>query len=242
MSEKKALIVYGGWDGHEPDLVAKRFKNILENEGVSVTLSQDLEAYSDLDFLKSLHLIVPIWTGGKLSGELCTNVSKAIASGVGMAGNHGGMCDAFRDNTEWQFITGGNWISHPGGLIDYKVNIIKNSSSPIVEGIEDFDVFSEQYYLHVDPAIEILATTRFPLHTYYHSSNKAIDMPVIWTKKWGHGRVFYSSLGHTDIVFEDSPASQELMRRGMLWAIEGKDIALERGLDPAVFESDAKMY
>ena len=159
-----------------------------------------------------------------------------------MAGNHGGMCDSFRENTEWQFITGGNWISHPGGLIDYKVNIVKNSSSPIVEGIEDFEVFSEQYYLHVDPAIEVLATTRFPLATYYHSSNKTIDMPVVWTKKWGHGRVFYNSLGHTDIVFDDAPASQELMRRGMLWAIEGKDIAVSRGLDSGVFESKAKMY
>lgn len=242
MSKKNALIVYGGWDGHEPELIAQRFKSILEEEGLNVILSDTLESYADLDFLKSLHLIVPIWTGGNLSGELCGNVSKALASGVGMAGNHGGMCDSFRENTEWQFITGGNWISHPGGLIDYKVNIIKNSSSPIVEGIEDFQVFSEQYYLHVDPAVEVLATTRFPLATYYHSSNKAIDMPVVWTKKWGHGRVFYNSLGHTDIVFEDAPASQELMRRGMLWAIEGKDIAVLRGLDAGVFESQAKMY
>ncbi|HOO25394.1 MAG TPA: ThuA domain-containing protein [Clostridiales bacterium] len=239
---KKALIVYGGWDGHDPELVAKRFSEILKNEGLRVDLSQTLDTYSDLDYLKSLHLIVPIWTGGKLDGALCTNVSKAVASGVGMAGNHGGMCDAFRENTEWQFITGGNWISHPGGLIDYKVNIVKNSSSPIVEGIEDFSVYSEQYYLHVDPAVEVLATTRFPLHTYYHCSNKPIDMPVVWTKKWGHGRVFYNSLGHTDNVFDDSPSSLELMRRGMLWAIEGKDIAIERKLDPSVFESSAKMY
>ncbi len=242
MSNKKALIVYGGWDGHEPELVAGRFKRILENEGIEVILSQTLESYNDIEFLKELHLIVPIWTGGQLSGELCNNVSKAVASGVGMAGNHGGMCDSFRENTEWQFITGGNWISHPGGMIDYKVNIVKNSSSQIVEGIEDFEVFSEQYYLHVDPAVEVLATTRFPLQTYYHCSNKPVDMPVVWTKKWGHGRVFYNSLGHTDIVFEDSPASQELMRRGMLWAIEGKDIAIERGLDASIFESKAKMY
>ncbi len=242
MSKKKALIVYGGWDGHEPELVANRFKCILENEGLHVTLSQTLETYSDFEFLMNLHLIVPIWTGGNLSGELCKNVSKAVASGVGIAGNHGGMCDSFRENTEWQFITGGNWISHPGGMINYKVNLVKNSSSPIVEGIDDFEVFSEQYYLHVDPAVDVLATTRFPLETYYHSSNKPIDMPVVWTKKWGHGRVFYNSLGHTDIVFEDAPASQELMRRGMLWAIEGRDIAIERKLDSSVFESKAKIY
>jgi len=242
MGKKNALIVYGGWDGHEPDLVAARFKAILENEGLEVTLSDTLDAYADLEMLKSLHLIVPIWTGGKLSGELCGNISKAVASGVGMAGNHGGMCDSFRENTEWQFITGGNWISHPGGLIDYTVNIVKNSSSPIVEGIDDFRVFSEQYYLHVDPAVEVLATTRFPLETYYHCSNKPVDMPVVWTKKWGHGRVFYNSLGHTDIVFEDAPEAQELMKRGMLWAIEGKDIAISKGLDSSAFESNKKMY
>jgi type 1 glutamine amidotransferase len=159
-----------------------------------------------------------------------------------MAGNHGGMCDAFRENVEWQFITGANWVSHPGGIVDYTVEICRNSSSPIVEGLENFHVRSEQYYLHVDPAIEVLATTRFPNIRYYHAANKAIDMPVAWTKKWGHGRVFYCSLGHTDNVFDDSPTAQEIMRRGFLWAIEGKDIAIERKLDPKDFENTAKMY
>lgn len=242
MPRKQALIVWGGWDGHEPDKVAARFQRILENEGLEVCVSDTLDAFADAERLMGLHLIVPIWTGGNLAGELCRNVSAAVAAGTGLAGNHGGMCDAFRENVEWQFMTGANWVSHPGGLIDYTVEIRKNSSSPIVEGIEDFPVHSEQYYLHVDPAIEVLATTRFPLATYYHSANKAIDMPVVWTKKWGHGRVFYSSLGHTDNVFDDSPASEEIMRRGMLWAIEGKDIAVARGLDPSVFENSAKMF
>jgi type 1 glutamine amidotransferase len=240
--KKKALIVKGGWNGHEPDQVGARFKKILENEGLEVTVADKLEAFSDLEMLMGLHLIVPIWTGGNLSGELCKNVSKAVAAGVGMAGNHGGMCDAFRENVEWQFITGGNWVSHPGGICDYTVEIRRNSSSSIVEGLKDFHVRSEQYYLHVDPAVEILATTRFPNVTYYHSANKAIDMPVVWTKKWGHGRVFYSSLGHTDSVFVESPTSEEIMRRGFLWAIEGRDIAIERKLDPREFENTAKMF
>lgn len=242
MGKKKALIVQGGWDGHEPELVSARFKKILENEGISVTLSDNLEAFADPEALMNLHLIIPVWTMGELDGKLCGNVSGAVASGVGLAGNHGGMCDAFRNNTEWQFMTGGNWVSHPGGIIDYKVEVNKSSSSPIVEGIEDFDVKSEQYYLHVDPAIDVLATTRFPSALYYHCSNRPVDMPVVWTKKWGHGRVFYSSLGHTDNVFDDSPSAQELMRRGFLWAIEGKDIALERGLDASTYFSSAKMY
>ena len=241
--KKKALIVQGGWDGHEPQLVSARFKRILEEEGLEVELYDDLtQAFGDPEKLMGLHLIIPVWTGGKLDGDLCRNVSEAVASGVGLAGNHGGMCDAFRENTEWQFMTGGNWVSHPGGICDYTVEVIRNSSSPIVEGIEDFTVHSEQYYLHVDPAVDVLATTRFPNVPFYHLSNKSCDMPVVWTKKWGHGRVFYSSLGHTDNVFDNSPASEVLMRRGFLWAIEGKDIAIERKLDPSVFASQAKNY
>lgn len=240
--KKQALIVWGGWSGHEPDKVAARFAKILETEGLEVTISDTLESFSDYEKLLSLHLIIPIWTGGELDRDCTKNVSEAVARGVGMAGNHGGMCDAFRTNTEWQFITGGNWVSHPGGLIDYKVEVVKNSSSPIVEGIDDFMVHSEQYYLHCDPAVDVLATTRFPNANYYHCSNKPFDMPVVWTKKWGHGRVFYSSLGHTDNVFDDAPAAQEIMRRGMLWAIRGRDIAIEQNLDPEVFSNKAKNY
>ena len=214
----------------------------MEKHGYTCTISDTLSVLDDAEALLKLDLIVACWTMGTIDHKYVQNVSRAVGAGVGLAGCHGGMCDAFRENVEWQFMTGANWVSHPGGIIDYTVEIRRNSSSPIVEGIEDFHVCSEQYYLHVDPAIEILATTRFPQATYYHSANKAIDMPVVWTKKWGHGRVFYSSLGHTDNVFDDSPASEEIMRRGMLWAIEGKDIAVERGLDPSVFENSAKMF
>jgi type 1 glutamine amidotransferase len=139
-------------------------------------------------------------------------------------------------------MTGGQWVSHPGGDgIEYTVNI-RHGSSPIVEGLEDFPVCSEHYYLHVDPAIEVLATTRFPIVNYYHISNKPIDMPVAWTKMWGNGRVFYNSLGHHDDVFEKSPNAEILMERGMLWAAQGKVYAEEHGLTTERFENKAKMY
>lgn len=168
--------------------------------------------------------------------------SKAVASGVGLAGCHGGMCDSFRQDTEWQFMTGGQWVSHPGGDgIDYMVNI-RHGSSPIVEGLEDFPVCSEHYYLHIDPSIEVLATTRFPLVHYYHISNKPVDMPVAWTKFWGNGRVFYTSLGHHDDVFDKSPNAEVLMKRGMCWAGDGKQYAKEHHLTTERFENTAKMY
>lgn len=239
---RKALIFQGGWDGHEPELVSKRFASLLEKHGYEVTVTDTMDTLRDRDYVMSMDLIVPCWTGGDIPGECRENIVKAVAAGTGLAGCHGGMCDSFRNDTEWQFMTGGQWVSHPGGDgINYKVNV-RRGSSPIIEGIEDFDVCSEQYYLHVDPAVEVLATTRFPVATYYHAANKPIDMPVVWTKYWGLGRVFYCSLGHHDDVFVNSPSAEILMERGLVWAGEGKTYAKENSLDPERYENSAKMY
>ena len=239
---KKAWIVQGGWDGHEPKLTSKRFAGLLEKNGYEATIFDSLDCLGALEALMQVDLLVACWTMGEIKREYTVNVAKAVGAGMGLAGCHGGMCDAFRQDTEWQFITGGQWVSHPGGDgVEYMVNICKGSS-PIVEGLEDFPVCSEHYYLHVDPAIEVLATTRFPSVTYYHISNKPVDMPVAWTKFWGNGRVFYTSLGHHDDVFDKSPTAQVLMERGMLWAGEGKQYAIDHGLSTERFENQAKMY
>lgn len=238
---QKALIVWGGWDGHEPRQVTEVFQGILKENNFEVEVSDTTEAFADEAKLKALDLIVPVWTMGELSNDLTEPVAAAVAAGVGLAGCHGGMCDAFRENVLWQFITGGNWVAHPGGDgTEYQVSI-RNNSSILTEGIADFAVSSEQYYLHVDPAVEVLATTKFPTAHWYHSSNGVVDMPVVWTKRWGHGRVYYNSLGHHADIF-DIPEAKELMKRGFLWAAEGKKIAIEQHLDPKEFESTKKMF
>ena len=238
---KKALIFWGGWDGHEPEKVSKIFKGLLEKEDYSVEVSDSLEVLEEDGKLTDLDLLAPIWTMGEIKKEQVQAVSEAVANGTGLAGCHGGMCDAFRNNVLWQFITGGNWVSHPGGDgVEYTVNI-KNSSSPLVDGIRDFKVSSEQYYLHVDPAVEVLATTRFPVVHWFHSTNREMDMPVVWTKRWGHGRIYYNSLGHHADIF-DIPEAIELMRRGLVWAGEGKAITKAKGGSSEDFKSDKKMF
>ncbi|MBM7582515.1 type 1 glutamine amidotransferase [Caldicoprobacter guelmensis] len=224
--EKKALIVRGGWEGHQPVEVSELFRDILVEEGFEVEISETLDAFLNVEKLKSLHLIIPVWTMGKITDAQVGPVLEAVASGVGIAGCHGGMCDAFRECVQWQFMTGGQWVAHPGGDgVEYIVNI-KRGSSPIVEGIDDFTVRSEQYYVHIDPAIEVLATTRFPVVDGPHVANGHVDVPVIWTKRWGKGRVFYCSLGHHVDVLQMEPV-RTIMRRGFLWAAEGYDIAMQ---------------
>lgn len=234
MQNEKALIVQGGWQGHQPKEVSEIFRVVLEEEGFEVEVSDTLEAFADAEKLLGLDLIVPVWTMGEIDKQYAKNVSEAVQSGVGLAGCHGGMCDSFRNNVDWQFMTGGNWVAHPGNDgVEYVVNI-KGSTSPLVEGIEDFTVSSEQYYLHVDPAVEVLATTRFPIAEGPHSLNKAVDMPVVWTKRWGVGRVYYNSLGHQANII-DIPQVKLLMRRGFLWAAEGKTQASNKASATAAY-------
>jgi len=214
---RKALIVHGGWDGHQPKEVAEIFRHLLEGNGFSVEVSATLDSFNNLSALQSLSLIVPNWTMGTITNEQVNAVCTAVAAGVGIAGCHGGMCDAFRQSDQWQFMTGGQWVAHPGNDgVAYTVKITDHEH-PVTAGLSDIPVKSEQYYMHVDPAVKVLATTRFPTADGPHVGNGPVDMPVVWTKLYGKGRVFYCSLGHQANVFAQ-PAVLELMRRGFLWA------------------------
>ncbi|WP_322905145.1 ThuA domain-containing protein [Paenibacillus sp. SGZ-1009] len=216
--KKQALLVSGGWDGHQPKEVADIFADVLRNEGFEAEISYTLDAFLDEERLQSLNLIVPIWTMGEIKDEQLQPVLRAVQGGVGIAGCHGGMCDSFRNSVEWQFMTGSQWVAHPfNDGVDYEVNMVRTSSSPLIEGIPDFQVSSEQYYLHVDPVVDVLATTTFRKSEGAHSANGEIVMPVVYTKRWGEGKVFYNSLGHQANIF-DIPEAKELMRRGMVWA------------------------
>lgn len=213
--KRKALINWGGWDGHQPDKCAEIFRAVLEKEDFEVRVVHDLNVYAEKEYMDSLSLIVPIWTMSQITKEQEAGLLNAVKSGVGLAGWHGGMCDSFRVNTGYQFMTGGQWVAHPDNIIDYTVNIV-NHTDPITQDIPDFQMHSEQYFMHTDPGNEVLATTTF-------GDNKEAPwvkgtvMPVVWKRQWGQGRVFYSSLGHVAADF-DVPEAKEIQRRGMLWA------------------------
>lgn len=207
-------MVWGGWEGHEPRQCVERFAPFLREKGYEVTISDSLDSYLDKDLMNSLAVIVPVWTMGEITNEQFAGLRDAVASGVGLAGWHGGMCDSFRKNTEYQFLTGGQWVAHPGNIIDYTVNITRHDD-PIMEGLTDFHMHSEQYYLHTDPSNEVLATTTFDGKV--HGWIDGTVMPVVWKRRWDQGRVFYCSLGHVAADF-DVPQARTIVERGILWA------------------------
>ena len=211
---KKALMVWGGWEGHEPKQCVEIFAPLLQKAGFEVEIYNTLDIYTDESKMHSFDLISQVYTMSQISKEQEKGLLAAIRAGAGFAGWHGGMADAFRNNTEYQFMVGGQWVAHPGNIIDYEVNIVDHED-PITAGLSDFKMHSEQYYMHVDPSNEVLATTTFGGE--YAPWIEGTVMPVVWKRRWGEGKIFYASLGHGAADF-DVPEAREIVRRGLIWA------------------------
>lgn len=213
MAQKSALIVWGGWEGHTPKASAAVVADMLTRHGFDVTVADSTAAFAAPD-LGARDLIVPMITMSTIEKAELDNLTAAVRAGSGLAGCHGMMCDSFRNEPEYQFMTGGQWVSHPGNIIDYRVNITA-TDDPVMAGLSDFDYRSEQYYMHVDPSNRVLATTRFSGE--FLADVAGVVMPVVWQRHYGKGRVFYSALGHTSVEFA-VPEMATIFERGALWA------------------------
>ena len=213
-AKKKVLIVWGGWPGHQPKETVDVFAPWLSEQGFDVEISNSLDSYLDAEKMKGLSLIVQAITMGTITPQQERGLREAVRGGVGLAGWHGGLADSFRANTEYEFMVGGSWVAHPGNTIDYTVNITKRDD-PIMKGLADFRMKSEQYYMLVDPNDQVLATTTFS--GVAAPWIKGAVMPVAWKKLYGQGRVFNTTLGHVVSDF-DVPEARQIVQRGMLWA------------------------
>jgi len=217
--KKKALVVWGGWDGHTPEQSVKVFIPWLEKQGFAVEVSNTLDSYLDAEKTKSLSLIVQCWTMGRITGDQRKGLCEAVAGGAGLVGWHGGIIDSFREDTEYQFMTGGQWVAHPGGNIpSYEVKVV-DGKHEITRGIRDFVLKdSEQYYIHYDPGVHVLCTSTFSGEYGDKTQYKGgTVMPFAYTREWGRGRVFVACWGHTFKDFE-VPEALEIVRRALLWA------------------------
>jgi uncharacterized protein len=208
LKKKKALIVQGGWNGHQPLKTGRIIKKELEKNNFSVKLSGNLDVLLSED-LKNYDLLSTHWTMGEISGEQFAALSSAVRSGIGFAGYHGGMGDAFRNNTGFQTMVGGQFVGHPY-VGKYRV-YFDGEKHEITDGLKDFDVIpTERYYMHVDPANTVIATCR-------DGELGNIVMPVAWVKSYGLGRIYYNSLGH-DVDAVSQSEVKNFIVKGMIWA------------------------
>jgi uncharacterized protein len=212
MAVKRALVVRGGWEGHEPVAATDRYAKFLSTQDYDVSTASTLDAY--LDDLSGLDLIVQCWTMGTITSAQLDGLLAAVAAGTGLAGWHGGIVDAFRDQPYYHLLTGGQFVHHHKEFVDYVVHPV--AAHPIMAELEPFEVHSEQYYLHADPGNEVLATTEY-LPDPDRPGIGAPTMPVTWVRQHGAGRVFVTTIGHR-LADLELPPVDEMIRRGLLWA------------------------
>ena len=214
---RHALIVRGGWEGHVPVEATNRFIPFLESNGFEVEVSETLDAYLDAERMGAVDLVLQIWTMGEITQEQFEGLATAVRGGVGFAGWHGGIVDAFRNNPDYLQLTGGQFATHPGGFRPHSVSVVpERADHPIVEGLTTWDLDTEQYWILTDAYNDVLATTCYrpeegwPWH-------RDVVMPAVWTRQWGQGRVFVSTIGHK-LDDLDHPSVRTLTERGLLWA------------------------
>jgi uncharacterized protein len=193
----RALVTWGGWEGHRPEECAAWAAGLLRDHGFDVSVTDSLTPLLDPFAADELDLLVPVWSIADASNEELDALVALVARGTGLAAFHGAAA-TFRGHSGYHRVVGGQFVWHPDELA-YEVDLVDGSS---------FGVQTEQYYMHVDPANEVLATTRFEDGTV---------MPVAWRRQWGAGRVFYSSLGHAPEVLAQEPV-RALFETGALWA------------------------
>ena len=207
----RILILYGGWKGHQPTKMLNFIVETFLNEH-TVIKSDNLNTLNP-EALKNIDLIFPIWTYSELTNSQENALDQAIQNGMGVIAIHG-ITSAFQSSRLFKFIIGGQFVAHPRGLeATYEVCFTNND--PLVDGLSNFTITTEQYYLLVDPAVKVLATSVFKNSTIPWIDN--VKMPIAWKRNWNKGHVFYCSLGHT-VQDLQNPSIKTLIDRAILWA------------------------
>jgi type 1 glutamine amidotransferase len=214
---RHALVVRGGWEGHSPVEATDRFIPFLEEQGFTVDVQDSPAAYDDAEALLRTDLVLQCYTQGVATDQQVNNLSAAVKAGTGLAGWHGGIVDSFRGSPDYLHLTGGQWAAHPGDFVDYEVEVVEERKDhPIVEGLDRWKHHTEQYWVLTDDLNDVLVTTRFEA-TPDTPWRADLVVPAVWTRLWGRGKVFVSTLGHK-LEDLDVPQVRTLTERGLLWA------------------------
>ena len=229
MTRKKALVVRGGWEGHQPVKATELFLPFLESGGYDVRIEESTDVYADSAEMAATDLVVQCVTMSEITAEQVSGLSTAVTAGTGFTGWHGGIADSFRASSDYLHLVGGQFATHPGkepcerrggeedNFLPYTVTITElGREHPVTAGTEDFELHTEQYWVLHDDLIDVLATTTHPAQPW-QPWHRPVTSPAVWTRRWGAGRVVVTTPGHNLDVLEN-PNVRTVIERGMLWA------------------------
>jgi type 1 glutamine amidotransferase len=215
---RQVLVVRGGWEGHSPVEATERFIPHLKEHGFAVEVHDGPAVYADVERMATTDLVVQCYTQGEATDEQVLGLSAAVAAGTGLAGWHGGVCDSYRGSPDYLHLTGGQWAAHPGGFVPYDVRVLPDKADhELVAGLNPvWSLDTEQYWVLTDELNDVLATTTFGVRDDT-PWRREVTCPAVWTRVWGRGRVFVSTIGHK-LEDLDHPDVRTLTERGLLWA------------------------
>ncbi|GAA3638794.1 ThuA domain-containing protein [Kineosporia mesophila] len=224
---KRALIVRGGWEGHQPVAATELFIPFLESSGYDVTIAEKPAVYADAGLMGTIDLVVQCVTMSSIEKDEVAGLRAAVAAGCGLAGWHGGIADSYRDSADYLQLIGGQFACHPGrhpdervgdatdNFIPYRVDVVRDDH-PVTAGVPSFDLVTEQYWVLSDGLSDVLATTTLAAQPW-NEWTRPVTGPAVWTRQWGSGRVFVATPGH-DVDTLRVPSVRTLIERGLLWA------------------------
>jgi hypothetical protein len=213
---RRALIVRGGAEFHDPVGTTDSFLPFLGEHGFTVEIADSLKVYEDAQLLAHTDLIIQCWTTGDLTPTQFDHLDAAVRSGVGFAGWHGGIVASFTER-RYQWMTGGWFVCHPDGFVAHELTVLpQRADHPIVAGIDRVALHTERYWVLTDPLNDVLATITFPAEPD-SPWREPVTHPAVWTRQWGQGRIFVSTVGH-HLPDLDVPEIRRLTERGLLWA------------------------
>ncbi|SDO74268.1 hypothetical protein SAMN04515671_1898 [Nakamurella panacisegetis] len=228
-NRKSALVVRGGWDGHQPVEATDLFIPYLRENGYDVRIEESPKIYADAAYMAGVDLILQCVTMSTIEPEELAGLQTAIRAGTGLAGWHGGIADSYRNSSDYLHLIGGQFACHPGKHPDeligeqsdnyrpYTINMLPAAAEhPITAGIGDFDLLTEQYWVLADSYLDVLATTTQAVRPWDPWTRPVVS-PAIWTRQWGSGRIFVTTAGHRVEILQD-PNVKTIIERGLLWA------------------------
>lgn len=229
-SKKRALVVRGGWTGHQPVETTDSFLPFLAEHGYEVRVEDSTAVYADADYLAGVDVIVQTVTMSTIEGAELSGLIAAVTAGTGLAGWHGGIADSYRNSSDYLQLIGGQFATHPpkapraelageaaDNFVRHTIDIVpERADHPIVAGISDFELTTEQYWVLSDEYNDVLATTTLAARDF-DPWHRPVTCPAIWTRRWGAGRIFVSTPGH-ELAVVDDPNVRTVIERGILWA------------------------
>ncbi|WNB87360.1 ThuA domain-containing protein [Cellulomonas sp. ATA003] len=227
---RSALVVRGGWDGHQPVEATDLFIPYLRDNGFDVRVEESTAVYADAQVMAGVDLVVQCMTMSTIEREELAGLIAAVEAGTGLAGWHGGIADSYRNSADYLQLIGGQFAHHAAAMgpdertgeqsdnyVRHRIELTPAAAEhPITAGLSDFELTTEQYWVLTDDLNDVLATTTTDVRPW-GPWNRPITCPAVWTRQWGQGRIMVCTPGHRVEVLED-PNVRTIVERGLLWA------------------------